>query len=81
MNTNENDKSLPEKAESSFLIRIQYRQNSSWQGMIQWLDGKKSRHFRSFLEMVMLMQEALTNSEKAGDTIKLHNWEDREEVS
>lgn len=81
METNENVGSYSGQSGSSFLIRIQYRQNASWQGMIQWLDGKKSRHFRSFLEMVMLMQEALSHCEKSGDTMKFQKWEEKDEVS
>ncbi len=46
---------------TDFLIRIQFRQHSTWQGEIQWLGKKheKRRFFRSFLEMIMLIQEAL----------------------
>lgn len=73
--------SLPNISESSFLVRVRYRQNASWQGMIQWLDGKKTRNFRSFLEMVLLMQEALTNSIEADTEIKFHNWKENEDVS
>lgn len=81
MDTNENKGSITSQSGSSFLIRIQYRQNSSWQGLIQWLDGRKTRHFRSFLEMVMLMQEALAYSDTTAEKVKLQNWNDREEVS
>lgn len=81
MNESEKDKTLTIQGASSFLIKIQYRQNASWQGVIQWLDGRKARHFRSFLELVMLMQEALLSSDKDGETIKLNTWDDREEVS
>jgi|GEM_PF-875014 hypothetical protein len=42
-----------------FLIQIQYRHNSSWQGRIVWLDKKQTLVFRSFLELVMLIKEAL----------------------
>lgn len=81
MDSSENIGSISSRSGSSFLIRIQYRQNASWQGVIQWLDGKKTRHFRSFLEMTLLMQEALSYSDKADNPVKLQKWEDREEVS
>ncbi len=44
---------------ANFLIQVQYRHNSSWQGRIVWLDTKQTIVFRSFMELVMLMQEAL----------------------
>jgi hypothetical protein len=66
---------------TSFLVKIQYRQNTSWQGTIQWLEGKKSKHFRSFLEMMMLIHGALTASEADGDKIEFHSWNEKEDAS
>lgn len=57
---------------ANFLIQIQYRQNSSWQGRIVWLDTKKSLIFRSFLELALLMQEALQQDNKFDS---LDKWE------
>lgn len=59
--------------EASFLIRIQYRQNASWQGTIQWLDQKKTKKFRSELELMMLINEATHTN--------LISWKNKEEVS
>ncbi len=65
-----------------FLIRIKYRRNTSWQGVIQWLDGDKSCTFRSVLELGKLIYEAKItvsgDGEDSTDTIK---WEDKEDVS
>ena len=60
---------------TEFLITIHFKQNSSWQGEIQWLNGKgRKMFFRSFLEMVMLMNEALiVTDEKAGEK-RLRTW-------
>lgn len=44
---------------TNFLVRVLYRQNSSWQGTIQWLDESKTLSFRSMLEMIHLMEEAI----------------------
>ena len=33
---------------ANFLIQVQYRHNSSWQGRIVWLDTKKSMVFLQF---------------------------------
>lgn len=65
---------------STFLIRVQYRQNASWQGTIQWLDQKRTVPFRSMLEMMMLIQDALDQAGVAGDTPEFATWEDKEEV-
>lgn len=47
---------------NSFLLSIHFRQNATWQGTVHWLDGKKTRHFRSVLELAALMQEAMDSS-------------------
>lgn len=66
---------------ASFLIRIQYRQNASWQGTIQWLEEKKTKHFRSELEMIMLINEAAEKANVKADEDKLNSWESKEQVS
>lgn len=72
-------KTATQKGGPTFFIRINYRQNASWQGTIQWLEGKSTRFFRSHLEMVMLMQEAVEKSGGAEARI-LSSWEDEEEI-
>ncbi|RJE47617.1 MULTISPECIES: hypothetical protein [unclassified Dehalobacter] len=67
--------------EASFLIRIQYRQNASWQGTIQWLEEKKTKQFRSELEMMMLINEAADKVNIQTDRTKLGSWNKKEEVS
>ncbi len=54
---------LGEKA--TFVIQVQFRQNSSWQGTITWTEKRKTQKFRSTLEMIRLMDSAL--SECAGE--------------
>ena len=36
-------------------MRIMFRQNSSWQGTVTWVDGKMEESFRSVLELIILM--------------------------
>lgn len=62
---------------ATFLIRVQYRQNASWQGTIQWLDQKASLPFRSTLEMMMLIQEALDKAEVSGADSPMVSWQDK----
>ncbi len=59
---------------ATFVARIQYRQNASWQGTIQWLDGKKTAPFRSALEMILLMHEALETNNSGDLPCKLNVW-------
>jgi hypothetical protein len=44
----------------SFIINIQFCQNATWQGTITWIEQKRTEHFRSGLEMIKLMDSALT---------------------
>lgn len=43
----------------TFIIRVQHRQNSSWQGRITWMEKNQTVSFRSIWEMVKLVAEAL----------------------
>lgn len=43
----------------TFIIRVQHRQNSSWQGRITWMDKDKTLYFRSVWEMIKLIGSAL----------------------
>lgn len=65
---------------STFLVRIQFRQNATWQGTIQWLEQKKTVPFRSMLEMITLIQEALEEAQASGSEVRFLSWEDKEEV-
>ena len=38
-------------------LHILFRQNSSWQGSLTWIEGKQ--HFRSVLELIFLVDSAL----------------------
>lgn len=46
--------------QATFVICIRYRQNATWQGTIQWIEAKKQQTFRSTLEMIKLMDDAMT---------------------
>ena len=43
----------------SFIIRVQHRQNSSWQGRITWMEQDKTVYFRSIWEMIKLIESAV----------------------
>ncbi len=46
--------------EATFAVRIQFRQNSSWQGSVKWLEGGQELRFRSALELVCMISNVLT---------------------
>ena len=45
---------------ANFQLRVVFRQNASWQGSLAWLDQNKEESFRSVLELLMLLNEALS---------------------
>lgn len=56
------------KGRECFLICIQYRQNSSWQGQIRWIGRQDySRTFRSVLELIMILEHSFHIEEGIGD--------------
>ena len=55
----------------TFTIQVQFRQNATWQGTIAWMENKKIQQFRSALEMIKLMDNALAES-SGSDTV---DWE------
>jgi len=68
--------------EQVFYVRVQFRCNSSMQGTINWLDGKKSSHFRSVLELGNLLGSALaTVNRESGNLDIFRDWEDKESIS
>lgn len=54
---------LPETSQrgrmASFLVRISFCQNSTWQGSLTWLETGREERFRSALELVFQMDKAL----------------------
>lgn len=43
----------------TFAVRVIFRQNSSWQGSVCWLERNIEESFRSALELLLLMDSAL----------------------
>lgn len=44
---------------ATFVIKILYREHSTWQGKICWRETGQKQAFRSFMEMIILMAAAL----------------------
>lgn len=53
--------------QETFIVRIQYRQNATWQGQVTWVEENRTVPFRSALELIKLLdstQEEQTNEWK-----------------
>jgi hypothetical protein len=49
---------------ATFKINIMFRQNASWQGGIVWIENQSEAQFRSLLELIMLLDNALAETQK-----------------
>ncbi len=47
----------------TFVVRVQYRQNATWQGQVTWTERQVTKSFRSALEMLKLIDSALDEGE------------------
>ena len=45
---------------ATFHVKVLFRQNTSWQGSISWLEGKREETFRSVLELLLLIDSAIS---------------------
>ena len=74
-----NDSERPEKNEATggskctFEISVKFRQNATWQGQILWAEKNLKQTFRSVLEMLKLMDEALTDGEEKAAPVEWQN--------
>ena len=44
---------------ATFVLRILFRQNASWQGSVKWVEGNREESFRSVLELLFLIDSAI----------------------
>lgn len=49
-----------DKPLATFRVNVMFRQNASWQGALVWADQAMDAQFRSALELIRLMDSALT---------------------
>jgi hypothetical protein len=74
MENSENNHNNIVARDTSFLVRVLFRRNASFQGVIQWLETNKKRSFRSSLELVTLMQEAMEDAGVPESDYALRSW-------
>ena len=57
---NKNDNKPGDTVENvTFVLKVQFRRNASWQGQIQWVDKRLTQTFRSTLELIRLIDTAI----------------------
>ncbi len=64
----------------TFIVRVQHRQNSSWQGRITWMEEDRTIQFRSVWELIKLIESAVDSVSlpEQGEEI---NWFEDEETN
>ncbi len=61
----------------TFIIRVQHRQNSSWQGHVTWMEQNRTIHFRSIWEMIKLIESAVDTVSEPEDAGEEPAWDDK----
>lgn len=54
--------------EATFVVKILFRQHTSWQGTVLWCEKNKEEHFRSAMELLMLMDSAMDDEKENEST-------------
>lgn len=49
---------------ATFVVKVLFRQHTSWQGSVTWLEAQSEQPFRSVLELILLMDSALSGSQE-----------------
>ena len=49
---------------ATFRLQILFRRNGSWQGSVMWLETRHEEHFRSALELLSIIDQALGSAQK-----------------
>ena len=62
-------------SQETFIVRVQHRENNSWQGRITWVDKNKTLTFRSIWEMVHMMENALYEDAPPEEIPQIRSWE------
>ena len=57
----------------TFIVRVQHRQNSSWQGRITWMEEDRTLQFRSVWEMIKLIESAVDRVSSPEENEEI-NW-------
>lgn len=62
----------------TFVVRVQHRQNSSWQGCITWVEKNRTLRFRSVWELLKLIVSAVETVPETDEGEEEFSWFDEE---
>ncbi len=54
------------KEKQTFIVEVNDTQSHSWQGKIEWVQGRKQQSFRSVMELLRLIDSAVCDKETPG---------------
>ena len=49
------------KSSNTFIVKIEFCQHETWQGKVIWAEENRTERFRSALELIRLMDEAMAS--------------------
>ena len=61
------------KKKQTFVVEIVDHQKYTWQGQVHWIQGNRKVSFRSVLELLHLMDSAMTEGEEEEEDSE--SWE------
>ncbi len=61
------------RLKETFVVKIEHCQNNTWQGKVVWADENKKVTFRSALELMNLMNEAMAHAKSQGERTAEHS--------
>ena len=56
-------KQTEKKTGGTFVVRVDSRERATWQGQVIWTDQNRKQYFRSSLELLRLMEDAMNAGE------------------
>ena len=64
-------------AKTTLLIKVTFREGASCHGELRWLEAKRSHHFRNFLEMLSLINQAIL-SNNSNFQQNMRQWDEKD---
>ena len=61
---------LSRKNKGTFIVKVEDCQRGTWQGKVVWADHETTEYFRSALELLQLVDEALNASKGSNETAR-----------
>lgn len=52
------------KKADTFLVKITDHEHATWQGKVTWIEGQREQYFRSALELIKLIDDAVEKEQE-----------------